>query len=475
MLTATLSKAGLGLVALVAVGGIENLPTLATRIPATTALTHLATADHKTPVLATRPNPTFIDAAARSFEKPPSVTEPLFPPKSCDRSTSDVDLVVSGDRLTLRVFATAANSAERFERRDLSGTFTVDAAGEIAVPGVGRLPVAGRVPACLEGPVSTALEAEMGILATVTASFDARPPVLIQGTVISPGSYEFTPNLSVRALLAKAGAGGGTADTALYRALDARSRELQTLRAGLMLRHARLTAQRAGTQDLSLPPDRLKSLHTQLGRDRVHGETAVLQAALAETALRKARDVAIRVDLESTLEIAKTRRNLVRSRYEQLNRQRDQLETNLGVDCRGRCGTSRRYDELRFDTLNGRLGDLDLTVDDAESRVLEARHALDRHDRDVAFSYAQADSRLALSVAETLAERNALDAEIVSVKAQIMDLGGTRDSTIRVERRRGSHIQTLEVHNDFLLLPGDLVIVGPPGETILVSAEDHQE
>ena len=129
---------------------------------------------------------------------------------------------------------------------------------------------------------------------------------------------------------------------------------------------------------------------------------------------------------------------------------------------------------MRFDTLNGRLGDLDLTVEDAESRVSEARHALDRHDRDVAFSYAQADSKLALSVAETLAERNALDAEIVSVEAQIMDLG-TADSTIRVERRRGSQIQTLEVHKDFRLLPGDLVIVEPPDDTILVSAEGHQE
>lgn len=473
MLTATLSKAGLGLVALVAVGGIENLPALATRIPAKTALTHLAAADHTAPVLATRTDPVFVNTAARSFEKPPNVIETPFTKKSCDRSTSEADLVVPGDRLTLRVFARAANSAERFERRDLSGIFTVDAAGEIAVPGIGRLPVAGRGPACLESPVSTALEAEMNISATVTVSFDARPPVLIQGTVISPGSYEFTPNLSVRALLAKAGAGGGTADTALYRALDARSRELRTLRAGLMLRHARLTAQRAGVQDLSLPSDRIKSLNTQLGRDRVHGETAVLQAALAETALRKARDVALRTDLESTLEIAKTRRNLVRSRYEQLSRQRDQLETDIGADCRGRCGTSRRYDELRFDNLNGRLGDLDLTVEDAESRVIEARHALGRHDRDVAFSYAQADSKLALSVAETLAERNALDAEIVSVEAQIMDLGGSADGTIRVERRRGSQIQTLEVHKDFPLLPGDLVIVGPPDDTILVSAEDH--
>ena len=56
-----------------------------------------------------------------------------------------------------------------------------------------------------------------------------------------------------------------------------------------------------------------------------------------------------------------------------------------------------------------------------------------------------------------------------------MDLGGTAGSTIRVERRRGSQIQTLEVHKDFLLLPGDLVIVEPPDDTILVSAEGHQE
>ncbi|PHQ62131.1 MAG: hypothetical protein COC10_11060 [Sphingobium sp.] len=320
-----------------------------------------------------------------------------------------------------------------------------------------------------------ALKTEMDITATVTASFDARPPVLIQGTVIAPGSYEFTPNLSVRALLAKAGAGGGTADTALYRALDARSHELRTLRAGLMLRHARLTAQRAGAQDLNLPADRLKSLHTQLGLDRVNGETAVLQAALDETALRKARDIAIRADLESSLKIAETRRQLVRSRYEHISRQRDELEVDIGAECRGQCGSSRRYDELRLDNLNGRLSDFDLTVEEAESRVIASRHALARHDRDVAFAYAQADSKLALSAAETLAERNALDAEIVSVEAQIMDLGGATERSIRVERRQGAQIQTLNVQRDFLLLPGDLILVGPPDDAILASAQGRRE
>jgi protein involved in polysaccharide export with SLBB domain len=479
MLAATLSKAGLGLIALVAVGGIENLPALATRGPtqsqATASSVHLAAADQTTLSQATRANPTFIGTSVRSFEKPTGIIERFFSKNACDKGTSEADLIVSGDRITLRIFAEAANSAERFERRDLSGTFTVDAAGKIAVPGIGRLPVAGQGLACLEDPVIAALESEMDITATVTASFEARPPVLIQGTVIAPGSYEFTPNLSVRALLAKAGAGGGTADTALYRALNARSHELRTLRAGLMLQHARLTAQRAGAQELNLSTELTKSLRKQLGADRIRGEAAVLQAALDEAALRKARDAAIRADLESTLEMAKTRRDLVRSRYEQLSRQRDKLEAAIGADCRGRCSSSRRYEELRLDSLNDRLSDLDLTVEDAESRVMEARHGLDRHDRDLAFSYAQADSKLALSLAEILAERNALDAEIVSVEAQIMDLGGATDRTIRVERRRGTQTQSFEVQRDFFLLPGDLVIVGPSDDAILASAQGRRE
>ncbi|MFG6665238.1 polysaccharide biosynthesis/export family protein [Sulfitobacter sp. 916] len=479
MLTATLSKAGLGLVAFVAVGGLENLPALASWIPAqtsaTTSIAHIFATDPTTPRHTNHPSPSFIDVTARSFEKPAGVIDRLLPKKTCNRAASEADLVVAGDRITLRVFAQAANNAERFERRDLSGTFTVDAAGQIAVPGIGRLPIAGQGLACLEAPVIAALKAEMDISATVTASFDARPPILVQGSVISPGSYEFTPNLSVGALLAKAGAGGGTADTALYRALNARRHELKTLRADLILRQARMTAQRAGAPDLSLPPDLGTSLRAQLGADRLNGETAVLQAALDEAALRKARDAAIRADLESTLETAKVRRNLVRSRYEQLSQRRDQLEINIGADCRGRCGTSRRYDELRLDNLNGRLGDLDLTVEDAESRVTEVRHALERHDRDVAFSYAQADSKLALSVAETLADRNALEAEIGSVEAQIMDLGGTTDHSIRVERGHGAQMQTLRVHKNFLLLPGDLVIIGPPDDAILASAQGSRE
>ncbi|MDF3351813.1 hypothetical protein HKX17_16830 [Sulfitobacter sp. KE34] len=475
MLTATLSKAGWGLMALVAVGGIESLPALANWGGSPPSTVHLAATEPGDVFYAKRVEPALIDTAVSFSEKPVGVIGRLFAKSFCDHDASPADRIVSGDRITLRVFAEAANSAERFERRDLSGNFTVDAAGKIAMPAIGRLPIAGQALTCLENAVEAALKAELDITATVTVAFEARPPVLLEGTVIAPGSYEFTPNLTLNALLAKAGAGGSTADTALYRSLEARRQELRSLRAGLMIRHARLTAQRAEAQDLQLPSDLVEALRSQLGGDRVDGEKAVLRAALDEIALRKMRDAAIRTDLESTLEMVKTRRNLVRARFENLSRRRDELDLALTADCRGRCGSSRRYDELRFDNLNGRLGDLDLTVEDAERRVVEARHAIDRHDRDVAFSYAQADSKLALAVAETLAELNALDAEIHSVSAQIMDLGSTTERSVRVERRRDGKIRTFNADRNFPLFPGDIVIVGPPDNAMLASVKGQRE
>ncbi|WP_306131294.1 hypothetical protein [Roseivivax marinus] len=463
MLGATLSKAAVGLIALLAIVGAEKLPMLAGSMPA--GAQPLVRPAAPATTQATGPERLALaGAVSRRVTSDALPRQPgLFGSATarCEDGAAEADRARIGDRIALRVFEDAADGAERFERRDLSGTFPVEAGGDIAMPGLGRIAAVGQPLACLEGPVSAALGDEMGLSATVTASFAARPPVLVQGAVIAPGSYDYTPGLTVGAVIAKAGASsGGAADTALRRTLAARRDELRALRAGLVLEHARLSAQRAGAPDLALDSTDRRALTERLGADRIEGEEAVLRAALGSREIRAERDAAARDDLDSALALAIDRRDLMRARLADLTAERDLLEDALGTDCRGRCSSQRTFDELRLDSLNGRLADLELTVQDAETRVIEARQARDRHERVVALDHSEADRTLALSVAEALADRNALDAQIAAVNAQLADLGGAPgDRSVIVERRSGLRTETIAGTPDLPLLPGDLVTV----------------
>ena len=476
MLSPILSKAGIGLAALMVFGGIEALPSL---VGGDTGPSRNASAmTTQDPIVHRAQHETFSSGSILSSAKlndsasrRPSLLDQVLSGAGCDYSAGAADRAVIGDHITVRVFEHAENNGERFERRDLSGTFTVGFTGEFAVPGIGRMTASGKPLTCLEGSIVSAFESEMNISTTVTASFAERPPVLIKGEVISPGSYDHTPELTVGTLLGKSGVGGSVADAALRRTLDARRDELRALRAGLVLRHKRLSAQRAGEETFSLLDRAAEAVNREIGADRIDSEIAVLRAASNEQAMRSARDAALRSNLESALKLALSRRNLVSERYAELSRKRDALEFDAAKECRGRCSPNRQFAELRLDSLNDRVADMDLILQDAETRVIEARHALERHDRNIKLERAEANSVLALSIVDSLVERNTIEAQIASVEDQLSTLGGTIDRFVTVHRQNGEEIQIFEAFDTMRLLPGDVVTVGTPDDARVVFAE----
>lgn len=462
MFSATLSKSGLGLFALLAFGGIENLPVL---VGSGQGAQNSIMMTSVQPAGRAPTDPGFGSDQGREGGPTNASLRGLVHfgglPSGCGDGADASDQVVPGDQIGLRVFENALNGADRFERRDLSGVFTVDSRGDIAVPGIGRVTVSDQPLACLEAPVAALYDAEMSIPAAVTASFVQRPPVLIKGAVIAPGSYDFSPGLTVDALVAKAGAGGGTADLALRRTLAARRDELHALRAELVVRHARMSAQRARVERLVLPAGLGSDLVQLLGIDRIEGEEAVLNAALAAMDKRAARDAGTREDLESSLALAVSRRELVRARYDSLIARRDALERVVASECIGRCGPARKQEEVRLEDLNDRVADMELTLQAAETQVVTARQAVDRHERDVALEAAEADNALAHQIAQTLTERNELEAQIVSIEAQLSDLRGATQQAITVERlSRDGNVSTIAGSGTMRLLPGDIVTLG---------------
>ncbi|MFP7671912.1 polysaccharide biosynthesis/export family protein [Marivita sp. S0852] len=476
MLSTMLSKAGIGLAALMVFGGIETLPSLVGDNRDTSLATAMTVATDS-----------MVHRARHETDMPDSMvsyvmlkeTEPqsrglldrILSGNSCDSGSDVADRAVVGDHLTLRVFEHSESNFGRFERRDLSGTFAVGSTGEVAIPGIGRVPAQGKPLTCLETAVRDALSSQMKLSTTVTASFAKRPPVLVKGEVISPGSYEYDPGLTVDRLLAKSGDGSSSSHAALRRSLEARREELRTLRSGLLLRQKRLSAQRAPEETFPLFDGTVDVAIRQIEDDRIRSEVAVLEAAASEREIREARDSARRAELEATLELANSRRSMVAARYEDLKLKRDALEREVSSECRGRCNSNRHFAELRLESMNDQVADFALVLQDAETRVIEARHAVNRHDRTIQLERAESSKALALDIVETHVRQSAIDAELASVEQQLRALGALANRVVTVNRQNGDDIRLVEPNETTRLLPGDIVTVGTAGDTPLVSAE----
>ncbi len=150
-------------------------------------------------------------------------------------------LLSSGDKLTMVVFG----------QTDLTGEYVVDAVGDLNLPLVGRVRVAGLSPEQAETLVRTRLNDGFLRSATVSLRLSEMKPVYVLGEVRSPGSYTYRYGLTVLGAVALAG-GGRVGDRSITElkaeVLTARERlrSLELARLAQRARQLRLEAQRDG-------------------------------------------------------------------------------------------------------------------------------------------------------------------------------------------------------------------------------------
>ncbi len=100
-----------------------------------------------------------------------------------------------GDRLQLSAY----------QREDLSGLFRVRPDGSVSVPLIGSVPAKGLTPTELERDLVEAIAKATGRAVPVTVEVDTWRPIYTVGDVDKPGSYPFTPGMTVLQALAVAG------------------------------------------------------------------------------------------------------------------------------------------------------------------------------------------------------------------------------------------------------------------------------
>ena len=167
----------------------------------------------------------------------PMAAENLLPEPPAEAAL----LLSSGDKVTMVVFG----------QTELTGEYVVDAVGDLNLPMVGRIRVAGLSPEQAETLVRTRLNDGFLRSATVSLRLSEMKPVYVLGEVRSPGSYTYRYGLTVLGAVALAG-GGRVGDRSITElkaeVLTARERlrSLELARLAQRARLLRLEAQRDG-------------------------------------------------------------------------------------------------------------------------------------------------------------------------------------------------------------------------------------
>jgi polysaccharide export outer membrane protein len=153
-----------------------------------------------------------------------------------------------GDRITVTVFGQA----------ELSGDILVDGAGNILLPFIGPIEVKGLTTLECQKLVRDRLSDGVLQEPSVSVRISEPRPLYILGYVRAPGAYPFRYGSTVQSVVAVAGGFGlpqlveATAASELLLA-DERVRQLSFQRQALLVRRARLEAQRDGMKTFSPP------------------------------------------------------------------------------------------------------------------------------------------------------------------------------------------------------------------------------
>ena len=228
-----------------------------------------------------------------------------------------------GDRLTIAVF----------DEPQLSGDFFIDGGGEVLLPVAGSVRISGLTLAEAQELIQKQFADGVLVRPAVSVRIKEYRPIFVTGGVKRPGSYRFIFGESVKAAIATAGGLGQATEQPLTVAMSdfltavERVRQLETDHLSLLVRKARLEAQRDERDDFKMPV--LVGFHVRnVDFDRVY-------SAESDTFLRS----------EETY----------RGQLEALQKQRPRIEaeTNAVVD---QIANQKR----RLDIVNSRLADLEL-------------------------------------------------------------------------------------------------------------------
>jgi exopolysaccharide production protein ExoF len=311
------------------------------------------------------------------------------------------------DKISVKVVEWKASASTFTELTALGGEYIIGADGRAAFPFVGPKEGAGKTTSELAATLSAELQQALGLTVApdVTVEIAAYGPIYVTGDINTPGEYPFAPGLTVVKALSLAGGERRTTDSAVRveRELLINTGALDVLRdehMRLLVRRARLDAELARAETVTLPPELADQVNAA---PLVEAETAILLARQRQLA---AQTTSLNEEIALLLREIKTFEQKRTSMQRQLEGAQEQLERINALSEEGLALASRVTSlETNVSDLEGRLLDID-------TASLQARQDIATAERELAELADVRTSELSL-------ERQTIDGQIAALALKI--------------------------------------------------------
>lgn len=393
------------------------------------------------------------------------------------------------DVIRVRVFEWRPNAGVAFEWAPLTGEFTVSAGGSLSLPIIGTVPAAGKTLEQISNVIGDQLQRQIGLQKRPSASVEISTyrPFFVTGIVAAPGKYSFIPGLTVVQALSMAG-GTGHADTTVMGVQreaivsEGELRELGWQRLGLAARQARVEAVLNNQPTIVFP---------QIVTTRAD-QPVVARMMSDEKALFESRARSMQTELEA-LEQAKslaTRQLQALRAKESLLAQQMELATkdlnsvnklvSQGLTLSSRqVGASQNVADLESRGLDVSLA-IVKTQQDLAKLDQQATDVEDKYKRDALIEAAGLRDSLA-SILEKSKTTQALLTNIETYAPTVLGPLAADNQTafsLTISRQIDGKITTLDVNDDDLVAPGDVLRVkrrsANPNAELYMNQKDTQ-
>ena len=358
-----------------------------------------------------------------------------------------------GDRLTVVVY----------DQPQLSGQFIIDGGGGILLPLAGGVSLSGRTLAEAQQLIQDRFADGVLVQPAVSVRITEYRPIFVTGNVRKPGGYRFMIGQSVKAAVAAAGGEGDPLEQNFKGALsdyitaEERVGQLEANRATLLLRKARLEAQRDGNENFVMPM--LVGLsHRNVDVDLAYSAESDTFSRLAETYRSQVQALQNqRPRVEAELDAVNDQIAKQKERLDIVNSHLVDLETLFAK------GLLRKEvllnQQIERSLVEGQVSNLQAQV----ARLRQTMGDLDIKLGDVKANYLRQTLTELQDTSQRLREVETSIGparRLLQVKAQ--GAGSDIDEaeySIRISRVRGGSIVTIDATDETLLSPGDVVEV----------------
>ncbi|WP_025662509.1 polysaccharide biosynthesis/export family protein [Rhizobium sp. IBUN] len=387
------------------------------------------------------------------------------------------------DTLKVRVYEWRPSTGTAFEWAPLTGDFVVSSAGNLSLPIIGNVPVAGKTLEQISETIGLRLQNEVGLQKRPSASVEISSyrPLFVTGLVASPGKYNYSPGLTVIQALSMAGGIGSTDASMISLQRDALSsrgqvRELEAERLGLIARQARVEAVLNGGASVDFPQELLSRAKEPRFSKMMEEEQSLFEtrqrSLMTEIDALDRAKVLANNQIDALKEKAVSLAKQIDLASKDLNSVNKLVSQGLTVSAR-QLGANQNVAELESRNL------------DVSLAMLKTEQDLAKVDQDIADVHnryrvsalteaAELRDRFASNTEKTKTARDQLKNLEVRAPSAMASLAEGKDPysfLMTVNRVIDGSMQTLVVSDNDPVMPGDMIRVEQREEPMAVSTD----